>query len=219
MTAPLPTRTDRAVRDAWDAVAPAYAALLPDLSVEAPLDRAVLAAFVETVGEAGGGLVAEVGCGSGRVTAHLADAGLRVVGLDLAPAMARAARTARPDLLVAAADTLALPLRTGALGGLVSWYSVVTTPPAQLPAVVAECARVLRPGAPVVVAFQSGNGERVDRSTSYGLPVSLTYYRHSLDLVVQALEAADLVLRATVRREPSLAHETTPQALLLAERR
>lgn len=200
-------------------VAPDYARLLPDMSSEAPLDRAVLTAFAEMVEQAGDGPVVEVGCGSGRVTAHLADAALRMIGLDLSPGMVAAARSARPDLVYAVAHAGALPLRSGVLAGLVAWYSLIHLPPELLPEVLAEFARVLRPGAPVVLAFQGGEGERVDRVTSYGRPVPLTYYRHRVDGVADALAAAGLTVHATVRRAPSLAHETAPQAFLLAQRR
>lgn len=216
----MPTNTvDRATRDAYDAVASDYARLLPDMTAEAPLDRAILAAFVEMAKQSGDGLVAEVGCGSGRVTAHVADAALRIVGLDLSPAMVAVARSAHPDLAFAVAHAGALPLRSGALAGLVAWYSLINLQTDLLRGVFAEFARVTRPGAPVVVAFQSGEGERVDRPTSYGHPVPLTYYRHRLEEVADALVSADFAMHAVVRREPSLAHETTPQAFLLAQRR
>lgn len=55
--------------------------------------------------------------------------------------------------------------------------------------------------------------------TSYGHPVPLTYYRHRIADVAVALAGAGFTLHATVRREPSLVHETTPQAFLLAQRR
>ena len=210
---------DRATREAYDAVASDYAQLLPDMTAEAPLDRAVLAAFVEMVKQSANDLVAEVGCGSGRVTAHLADVALRIVGLDLSPGMARVARSARPDLAFAVAHAAELPIRSGALGGLVAWYSLINLPTDLLPGVLAEFARVTRPGAPVVIAFQSGEGERVERRTAYGHPISLTYYRHRLEDMADGLVGADFALHATVCREQSLTHETTPQAFLLAQRR
>ncbi|MFG1676770.1 hypothetical protein [Micromonospora sp. NPDC049282] len=64
-------------RTAYDTVAVDYARLLPGV-VEPPLDRAVLTAFAETVGP--GRPVLEVGCGTGRVTAHLRRLGLDAAG-------------------------------------------------------------------------------------------------------------------------------------------
>ena len=213
------TTAGRATRDAYDAVADSYARLLPDVAGEAAVDRAVLGAFVEVAGRSGPGPVVEVGCGAGRITSHLTRAGLRVAGLDLSSGMVAAARHAHPSLALAVADAAALPIRTAALAGLVAWYSIIHLPPGALPAVVAEFARVTRRGAPVVVAFQCGDGERVDRTTSYGHDVALTYFRHSVDLVASSLTAVGLPVHAVVRREPVLAHETAPQAFVIAERR
>ncbi len=207
-----------AARDAWDAVATAYAELLPDMTVEAPLDLSVLSAFVQLAQEAAVGPVAEVGCGAGRVTAHLAKRELRVVGLDLSPRMVAAARSAHPALTFAAADAAALPLRSSALGGLVAWYSLINLPPSLVTAVLAEFARVMRAGAPLLIAFQSGLGERVERSSAYGQPVAMTYFRHRQQDMIDGLLTAGFVLYASVCRQPALAHETTPQTFLLATR-
>lgn len=209
---------DTASRAAWDAVAENYGRLLPDMSLEAPLDRAVLAAYVEMLPDRGADLVAEVGCGTGRVTKHLHEMGLRTVGFDLSPRMAAVARAAHSELPFAAAQARVLPLRDGVLGGLIAWYSLITMPTPSLPEVFAEFARVTRAGAPVLVAFQSGDGQRVERTTSYGLPVSLTYYRHSVDEVTAALTSAGFTLYASVTRAPALSFESTPQAALLTLR-
>ena len=57
-----------------------------------PLDRALLAAFVETVS----GPVADLGCGPGHVTAHLHSLGCQAFGIDLSPEMVGVARRAYP---------------------------------------------------------------------------------------------------------------------------
>jgi ubiquinone/menaquinone biosynthesis C-methylase UbiE len=188
------------------------------MSREAPLDRAVLTAFAEMLAEDPAALVLEVGCGTGRVTKHLRDHGLRMVGLDLSPAMAAAARTSHTELPFAAAHARALPLRDGVLGGLVAWYSLLNMPTTSLPSVFAEFARVVRPGGTVLVAFQSGDGQRVDRAMSYGESVPLTYYRHRRDEVTEALAAAGFTLYASIDRVPALSFESTPQTALLANR-
>jgi SAM-dependent methyltransferase len=53
-----------------------------------------------------GGLVLEIGCGSGALTRHLVTAGHRVLATDASPAMLALARAAVPEAMV---ETLVLP--------------------------------------------------------------------------------------------------------------
>jgi SAM-dependent methyltransferase len=76
-------------RASFDAVAADYAARFADELAGRPLDRALLAAFAECVPA---GPVADVGCGPGHVTAHLASLGLEVCGIDLSPGMVEEGR-------------------------------------------------------------------------------------------------------------------------------
>jgi hypothetical protein len=52
-----------ATRASYDSVAVDYAEIVRTLLAENPLDRAMLAAFAELVQAAGGGQVADLGCG------------------------------------------------------------------------------------------------------------------------------------------------------------
>jgi len=165
---------DLATRRAYDAVAVNYARLVPDMSLEAPLDRAVLGAFRD--GAARQQLPRRR---SGmRLTRHLAAAGLTMVGVDLSQEMVKLARASSPEVPFAVAHAGALPLSAGLVGGVVCWYSLINLSGDALPGVCRELARVAAPGAPIVIGFQSGDGEKVDRQSSYGRPVPLTYYRH-----------------------------------------
>ncbi|MEE3920178.1 class I SAM-dependent methyltransferase [Micromonospora sp. BRA006-A] len=103
--------------------------------MEPPLDRALLAAFAETVGP--GRPVLEVGCGTGRVTAHLHWLGLDIGGADLSPGMVAVARRTYPDLRFEVGSLTELAVPDGSLAGLVSWYSVIHLPPELLPGVFA----------------------------------------------------------------------------------
>ncbi|GAB2634154.1 hypothetical protein GCM10027068_12000 [Prescottella soli] len=72
----------RGTAEACDAVAVRYAELARNELDTLPLDRAALAAFAELARATGSGPVAELGCGPGRVTAHLRDLELEVFGVD-----------------------------------------------------------------------------------------------------------------------------------------
>src|SRR5690606_13354365 len=65
-----------ATRAAYDAVASLYAERFRDSVAGRPLDGAAVGAFAELVRGAGGGPVADLGCGPGGVTARLASLGL-----------------------------------------------------------------------------------------------------------------------------------------------
>jgi SAM-dependent methyltransferase len=151
-----------ATAEAYDAVAARYADFVRGELDYLPLDRALLAAFAEYVRAAGGGLVAELGCGPGRITAHLRDLGLDVFGLDLSPAMIDLARSAHPGLRFEVGSMDALGLADGVLGGIVSWYSVIHALPRELPAYFAEFARVLASGGHLLAAFFESAGGPVE---------------------------------------------------------
>jgi SAM-dependent methyltransferase len=142
---------------AYDGVAVAYAERFRTALEGKPLDRALLAAFAELVRTAGAGPVADLGCGPGRVTAHLHSLGLAAFGIDLSPAMVVLARQAHPGLRFEEGSITALDLADGVLSGIVAWYSIIHTPPEQVPVVFAEFHRVLAPGGQLLLAFQAGD--------------------------------------------------------------
>ena len=157
---------------AYDAASARYAEFALDELGGLPLDRAVLAAFAEHVRAAGGGLVADLGCGEGRIGAHLAGLGLDVAGFDLSPALTRIARERHPGIAFAVASVHRLPLADGSLAGAVAWYSLIHADPGDLPCYLAEFGRVLRPGGHLLAAFFEADGEPVTR---YGHKVAPAY--------------------------------------------
>ncbi|MFJ5722463.1 class I SAM-dependent DNA methyltransferase [Streptomyces sp. NPDC093149] len=188
----------RATTDAYDAVAVLYAGLARDDLDTIPLDRAVLAAFAETVRAAGPGPVAELGCGPGPVTAHLRDLGLDVFGVDLSPVMIDLAREAYPDLRFEVGSMDALDLADGRLQGIVSWYSVIHTPPQDVPPYFAEFRRVLAPDGTLLLAFFESEGEPV---TAFDHKVT-TAYRWPIDDLAELAGEAGFTEVGRMLREP-----------------
>ncbi|MFF5159878.1 class I SAM-dependent DNA methyltransferase [Streptomyces sp. NPDC000348] len=203
-----------ATRAFYDAVAEDYAALFRDQLAVRPLDRALLAGFAELAGE--GGRVADLGCGPGVVTAHLASLGLSVLGLDLSEGMLAIARREHPGLRFAQGSMRNLGLPDGALAGVVSWYSTIHTPQDELPALYAEFRRVLAPGGHLLLAFQCGDEPR-RHEHPWGHPVTLDFRRMRPGRVAPLLEAAGFTLvQRTVRAADTDRGESTPQAFLVA---
>ncbi len=102
--------TGSTVRAAYDAVAGDHDANRVDDVSGKPLDRALLHAFVDLVGD---GTIADVGCGPGRITRFLAERHRDVIGIDLSPKMIMIARDRSPDLPFAVGSMVQLPPRTG----------------------------------------------------------------------------------------------------------
>lgn len=132
----------------------AYAQMFRDELRDRPLDRVILGAFAEVVRAHGDGRGADLGCGPGRITAHLEESGLDAFGVDVSPAMIEPARRAHPHLRFAVGSTTALDIADGVL----SRWSASRTPPWELPVVPAEFRRVPAPGGHLLIGFPAGDG-------------------------------------------------------------
>ncbi|MFP3992400.1 class I SAM-dependent methyltransferase [Streptomyces sp. E11-3] len=208
----------RATRTSYDRVAADYAERARTELGNKPLARAMLTAFAEYVRDAGGGPVAEVGCGPGYVTAHLRELGLDAFGVDLSPEMVALARRDHPGVRFDEGVMGDLDAADGSLAGLVAWYSVIHVPPEQLPEVFDEFHRVLAPGGSLLLAFQVGD-EVLHLEEAFGREISLDFHRLLPDRVTGQLERAGFAMRARLVREPDATDPTKiPQAHLLAYR-
>jgi SAM-dependent methyltransferase len=203
----------------YDAVAAAYAERFAGELATEPLDRGLLAAFADLVLAAGGGPVADLGCGPGHVGAHLRELGLDVFGVDLSPGMVAEARDRHPGMRFDVGSLLALDLPDAALAGACAFYSLIHLPTGDLPAAFAELSRVLRPGGQALLAFQAGDDvAQHHRGEWLGQPdVELTLWRRRPEHVTALLAAAGLHVHATLVRAPD-GTESVDRAYLLARR-
>jgi len=146
---------EHTTREAYDAAAVTYAELFRDSLRDSPLDRAILAAFAEVAATVADGRVADLGCGPGHITAHLRDLGLAASGVDASPTMIELARQAYPDVQFDVGSMEALDIADGTLGGVLSRWSIIHTPPPEVPAILTEFRRVLAPGGHLLIGFSA----------------------------------------------------------------
>jgi SAM-dependent methyltransferase len=209
-----------AIRESYDAVAADYVRLVPKPGAMDPASRSMLTAFAELARSAGLGPVADLGCGPGRVTAHLAGLGLPAFGIDLSPKMIMMARRAYPELRYAVGSMTALGLGDGALGGILAWYSTYHTPPEQLPVLFAEFHRTLAPGGYLLLGTYTGDGEQLSPARAFGN--HRVFYRSYLmppRRIGALLAQAGLTVTARLESPPpAAARSRRPHACLLARK-
>lgn len=192
-----------AVRESYDTVAADYAAKVSTPDGLDPLSRAMPAAFAETVRTADRGPLADLGCGPGYVTAHLAALGVPAFGVDLSPRMVELARRAHPHLSFTVGSMTALDIGDAELGGVLAYYSTHHTPPELLPVVFAEFRRVLAPGGRLMLAGWVGEDEHLRPEQAYGgHPVSYGLHLLPAPRIATLIEEAGLAVTARLVQEP-----------------
>lgn len=203
-------------RSSYDTVAVSYAAQLRDAIAGDAYLRAALTVFADSVQAAGGGPVADVGCGPGHVTAHLHGLGVDAFGIDLSPGMIDVARRDHPYLRFEVGSMTDLRLDDASVAGLLAWWSLIHIPDDQVPTVLAHFHRVLRPGAPLQVGFHVGDTARL-KTQGYGRhPMKVYVHHRQPDKVASWLWDAGFAVEAQWLCDPD---GRFPQALLFARRR
>lgn len=159
-----PCEGDRSLPDAPSPVVAEFTHQAQAFAVAPVMHAAVaLADFLALLPAAGGQRWCDVACGPGILARALAPRVAEVVGVDLTPAMvdtarAEARREAVANVRFLQGDATALPFADGAFDGAMTRFSLHHIPaPGR---VVAEMARVVRPGGTVAVVdhLTSANG-------------------------------------------------------------
>ncbi|OBG52582.1 SAM-dependent methyltransferase [Mycolicibacterium fortuitum] len=206
---------DRAYEQ-YELIATGYARTFAGQFESRPFDRAILRAFADLVTRAGGNTVLDVGCGPGEATAELAGCGLRAEGVDGSPAMVALATQQWPQLRFQTADMFELPYAARSFDAVCAWYSIIHTPAELLPELFAGYRRVLADPGWLLLGFQT-EGEHAVYSHAFGREVALTFLRHDVTTVCDALERSGFTVYSTTKRarQPHLG-EPTAQAMVIA---
>ncbi|MFF1837407.1 class I SAM-dependent methyltransferase [Streptomyces sp. NPDC058231] len=165
------------------------------------------------------GTALDAACGTGRHTAYLQELGHHVIGVDASPDMLTQARKRLPGVEFHEADLHRLPLPDNAVDTVVCALALTHVP--DLAPVLAEFARVLRPGGNLVIsdahllvsylrptlARRPGLDGRPSLLTEYHRPLS-AYLAEALPLGFQVRHCEELR-----RPRPSPDPDTAPDPL------
>ncbi|MER6948761.1 class I SAM-dependent methyltransferase [Nonomuraea sp. NPDC000554] len=202
-------------RTSYDTVAVSYADHVRDALAGEPYLRAALTLFADLVHAAGGGPVADVGCGPGHVTAYLHELGVDAFGIDLSPAMIDVARRDHPGLRFEVGSMTDLDLADGSVAGLLAFWSLIHVPDEAVRTVFEHFRRVLRPGGPLLVGFHVGDESRLKTHGYGGHPMKVHVHRRRPDHVAGRLREAGFAVEAQMLLGLD---ESVPGAVLFARR-
>ncbi|UPL12687.1 class I SAM-dependent methyltransferase [Microbacterium sufflavum] len=204
-----PAEAHDAIAAAYDRRAAEYVAIAGTVEQLDPRDRDT----IDRWRRATSGALLDAGCGPGLWTRFLHDAGHDVSGIDLSAEFVAEARTRHPGLDVTQGSFLALPQPAGSLGGVLAWYSLIHTPPTEVPAALAEFARVLAPGGRLLLGFFDG-----EPRAPFDHAITTAYF-WSAEALTPLLAAAGLEVEETETRArvPGEA-STRPHGALIARR-
>ena len=179
---------------AYDGRAAEYIDLFGTIDKLAERDRETITTWRDSTT----GPLLDAGCGPGLWSQELTTGGARdVVGLDASAEFVAAARARYPDVSFQRADLAALPLQDRSVGGILAWSSIIHTPPVDLPAILAEFARVLTPGGSALIGFFDG-----EPGAAFDHAVHTAYY-WSAEALRDLLAPHGLVVeQASARQDP-----------------
>lgn len=146
---PLPPPEHKAahVRAMFDRIAPTYDRLNAVLTWG--LDRGWRRRAIDAAGIGRGDVVVDVACGTGDLATLAAASGAHVVGVDFSAGMLAHARGRGVAASLVRGDATALPVASGAADAVTCGFALRNF--TAIPPVLAEAARVLRPGGRLVV--------------------------------------------------------------------
>ncbi len=202
-------------RTSYDTVAVSYADQLRDAVAGEPYLRAALALFADLVRAAGGGPVADVGCGPGHVTAHLRELGVDAFGIDLSPVMIDVARRDHPGLGFEVGSMTDLDLADASVAGVLAFWSLIHVPDDAVPTVFGHFRRALRPGGPLLLGFHVGDESRLKTQGYGGHPMKVYVHRRQPGRVAAWLRDAGFTVEGQMLLDLD---QSVPGAVLFARR-
>ncbi len=124
-----------------------------------------------------GARILDIGSGPGQFSKYLTEKGFKVEGIDVSDEMLVIARSKVPEVGFAKMDMRKLEFADHAFDGILAAYSIIHIPTPELPGVLAEMKRVLKPGGYALFIVQEGEADQVvDEPLAEGEKVFMNFF-------------------------------------------
>ncbi|WP_025272278.1 class I SAM-dependent methyltransferase [Haloglycomyces albus] len=203
-------------RTSYDTDAVGYAEKVQGILETFPHLRAQLDVFAELIRCAGGGPVADVGCGTGYATRYLHDSGIEAFGIDLSPKLVAIAQRDHPDLRFEVGSMTNLDMDAHSAAGIVAFWSTIHIPDYAMSGVIAELHRVLRPEGLVLVGFHVGDGIEHAATGYTKQPINIDTHLRQPSTMSNRLHDAGFRIESTSVFRPD---DVVPGAIIVARKR
>lgn len=123
-------------------------------------DAPIIDTFAEAVRP--GTRILDLGCGPGTFTSYLDELGFEAIGVDLSPEMLGHAKRRLPHLSFEEMDMRRLQFDDETFDGVLAAYSLIHIPDDEIPDVLTELRRVLRPNGNLLIIGQAGDTDHLE---------------------------------------------------------
>lgn len=194
--------TKDSIRAAYDQAAQEYANQLWHELDGKPFDRMMLRWFAERVPK--GETILEVGAGPGEVSAFLMQQGAKCLTTDLSPAMVEVGKQCCPELDFEVQDFFNLTYEDDSFAAILAFYAIVNLELKEVPAMLKEIYRVLKPGGLFFLSFHVKEGEEIVHVGNFFSEEEnpLTFYYFAVEDICALLKKAGFKPLDTIMRYP-----------------
>jgi len=151
-----------------------------------------------------GAKVLDLGCGAGNDTAKLDKMGFATEGIDLSDKLIEIVKQKTPNLKFVQGDMLKLPYKDASFDGVFAKASILHIAKEDVPKVLAEIKRVLKPKGIVHIAIKGGEGEGLINEDDYGYKYQRFFSYWKMEPFVELLkkQSYKIVRKEVWRRTP-----------------
>jgi len=149
-----------------------------------------------------GGQICDVGCGpSGHIGKYIQQKGFKVTGIDISQTCIEIATQYEKEIDFLCMDMMNTTFKSGTFDGILSYYSIIHTPKIEVPNIIVELNRILKPNGRLLLVVKKGIDEGIINDEWYeGNKIYFTNFIE--EEVIKFLEDKEFEIEFRETRKP-----------------